>query len=281
MLEIIDTHQHLWDTSNLNYPWLEDFDALEKRYLIEDYRRATVGLNVVRSVHVEGDPAPEHVIKEVKWLTQIAKDDGMIGAIVSAAPLEEPNAEAILEQLTESELVVGVRRMAWHRPDHQFYSSSELIEGVQRLEKFDLSFDLCAHYEQLPAAIELVKATPNIRHAVNHCGGPDIQGGRFQPWADHMSELASFDNVHCKISGIVTRASENWTKEELKPYIDHLVSAFGYERLMFGSDWPVCTLAAEYADWLDALLWAVQDTSDGEKRKLFYDTAKQFYRIDG
>lgn len=281
MLEIIDTHQHLWDTSNLNYPWLEDFDALKKRYLAQDYRQATAGLNVVRSVHVEGDPAPAHVVDEVKWLTRIAEEDGMIGAIVAAASLEEQNAEAILKQLTESELVVGVRRMAWHRPDNQFYSSSELIEGVQLLEKFNLTFDLCAHYEQLPAAIELVKATPNIRHAVNHCGGPDVQGGQFQPWADHMSQLASFDNVHCKISGIVTRASEKWTKEELKPYINHLVSAFGYDRVMYGSDWPVCTLAAEYATWLDALLWAVQDASDEEKRKLLYDTAKQFYRIDG
>jgi L-fuconolactonase len=281
MLKIIDTHQHLWDTSNLRYPWLEDFDALEKRYTAADYRRATEGLNVVRSVHVEGDPAPEHVVDEAKWLTGISETDGMIGAIVAAAPLENPDVEATLERLTEWELVVGIRRMAWHETDNQFYTRPELIRGVQLLEKFDLSFDLCAHSEQLPAAIELVKASPNVRHAVNHCGGPDIEGGKFQAWADAMRELASFDNVHCKVSGIVTRAGENWTKEELKPYIDHLVSAFGFERLMFGSDWPVCTLAAEYRDWFDALLWAVEDASDDEKRRLFHDNAERFYRIGG
>ena len=279
MLKIIDTHQHLWDTSNLSYPWLDDFDALGKRYLIEDYRRACEGMNVVRSVHVEADVAPEYVVEEVKWLAQIVQSDGMIGAIVASAPLEASNAEEILKQLVEYDLVVAIRRMAWHRPDDQFYRSPELTKGVQLLEKFNLSFDLCANHQQLPAAIDLVKATPNVRHAVNHCGGPDIKGQQFQPWADHISQLASFDNVYCKVSGIVTTASENWTKTELKPYIDHLVATFGYDRLMFGSDWPVCTLAAEYQQWVEALLWAIKDATDVDKQKLFHDNAKLFYRI--
>jgi L-fuconolactonase len=258
---------------------LDDFDALGKRYLIEDYRQACEGLNVVRSVHVEADVAPTQVVDEVKWLAQIVQIDDMIGAIVASAPLEESSAEEILKQLTEYELVVAIRRMAWHLPDNQFYRSPELIKGVQLLEKFNLSFDLCANHHQLPAAIDLVRATPNVRHAVNHCGGPDIKGEQFQSWADHISELASFDNVHCKVSGIVTTASENWTKAELKPYIDHLVAAFGYDRLMFGSDWPVCTLAAEYQQWLEALLWSVQSATDADRQKLFHDNAQQFYRI--
>ena len=279
MLKIIDTHQHLWDTSNLSYPWLNDFNALGKCYLTEDYRRATDGLNVARSVHVEADPAPVHVVEEVKWLTQLAEQYGIIGAIVAAAPLEMPDAETTLKQLTAHDLVVAIRRMAWHHPDDQFYRNPDLIKGVQLLEEFDLSFDLCANYSQLPAAIDLVKVTANVQHAVNHCGGPDIKGKQFQPWADHMSELAAFDNVYCKVSGIVTTASENWTNQELKPYIDHLVTAFGYDRLMFGSDWPVCTLAADYRQWLDALLWALQDASDTDMQKLLHDNAKQFYRI--
>ncbi len=279
MLKVIDTHQHLWDTSNLSYPWLADFDALGKRYLIDDYRRACEGINVVRSVHVEADVAPAQVVEEVKWLAQIVQSDDMIGAVVAAAPLEAASAEDILKQLTEHELVVAIRRMAWHNPDNQFYRSSELIKGVQLLERYNLSFDLCANHQQLPAAIDLVRATPNVQHAVNHCGGPDIKGEQFQPWADHISELASFDNVNCKVSGIVTTAKDRWTESELKPYIDHLVTAFGFDRLMFGSDWPVCTLAAEYEQWFDALLWAIKDASDTDKQKLFHDNAKRFYRI--
>ena len=279
MLKIIDTHQHLWDTSNLEYPWLEEFDLLGKQYTAEDYREAIGDLNVLRSVHVEGDPAEADVVKEVEWLTHISEEDGMIGAIAAAAPLEKPNAEAILEQLTEFGLVVGVRRMAWHHPDPQFYASPELINGVKLLTKFDLSFELCANHAQLPAAIELVKATPDVRHALNHCGGPDIKGGQFEPWATHVRELAAFENVHCKVSGIVTTASENWTRAELKPYIQHLVEVFGYDRVMFGSDWPVCTLAATYQEWVDALLWAVEDASDAEKNRLFYENASEFYSI--
>ena len=279
MLKIIDTHQHLWDTENLEYPWLEGFDLLAKRYTAQDYREAIGDLNVVKSVHVEGDPAETEVVKEVEWLTEIAETDGMIGAIAAAAPLEKPNAEAILEQLVGFGRVVGVRRMAWHHPDPQFYASPELINGVKLLTKFDLSFELCASSMQLPAAIELVKATPDVRHALNHCGGPDIKGGQFEPWATHISELAGFENVHCKVSGIVTTASENWTRAELKPYIRHLIEAFGYERLMFGSDWPVCTLAATYQEWVDALLWAVEDASDAEKSKLFYENASEFYSV--
>ena len=279
MLKIIDTHQHLWDTENLEYPWLEGFDLLAKRYTAQDYREAIGDLNVIKSVHVEGDPAETDVVKEVEWLTEIAETDGMIGAIAAAAPLEKPNAEAILEQLVGFERVVGVRRMAWHHPDPQFYASPELINGVKLLTKFDLSFELCANSMQLPAAIELVKATPDVRHALNHCGGPDIKGEQFEPWATHIRELAAFENVHCKVSGIVTTASENWTREELKPYIQHLIEAFGYERLMFGSDWPVCTLAATYQEWVDALLWAIEDASDAEKNSLFYENASEFYSI--
>ena len=263
----------------MEYPWLEGFDLLGKRYTAEDYREAIGDLNVVRSVHVEGDPAETDVVKEVEWLTHISETDGMIGAIAAAAPLEKPNAEAILEQLTGFGLVVGVRRMAWHHPDPQFYATPELINGVKLLTKFDLSFELCANHAQLPAAIELVKATPDVRHALNHCGGPDIKGGQFEPWATHITELATFENVHCKVSGIVTTASENWTRAELKPYIQHLIEAFGYERLMFGSDWPVCTLAATYQEWVAALLGTVADASDAEKNRLFYENAAEFYSI--
>lgn len=277
MRKIIDTHQHLWDTANLEYPWLADFDLLKKRYTPQDYRKAIGDLNVVSSVHVEGDSSETQVVQEVEWLTDIAQKDGMIGAIAAAAPLEKPNAEVVLEQLAAFELVVAVRRMAWHLTDAQFYASPELIAGVKLLPKFNLSFELCAKYAQLPAAIELVKATPEVRHAVNHCGGPNIKDGEFDPWATHMRELAAFENVHCKVSGIVTMASENWHPAELKPYILNLVEAFGYERLMFGSDWPVCTLAATYREWVDALLYAVDDATDAEKDCLFYENALKFY----
>ena len=279
MQKIIDTHQHLWDTSNLEYPWLDGFDLLQQKYTLQDYRNAIGDINVVKSVHVEGDPAETDVIKEVEWLTQIAETDGMIGAIAAAAPLEKPNVETTLEKLAAYSLVVGIRRMAWHNPDNEFYATPELINGVKLLAKFHLSFELCAKHDQLPAAITLVEATPNTMHAVNHCGGPNIKDDEFEPWATHMKKLAAFQNVYCKVSGIVSTASENWTTIELKPYIQHLVEIFGYNRLMFGSDWPVCTLAAKYSEWFEALLSVVDDASDAEKNRLFYQNALDFYKM--
>ena len=279
MQKIIDTHHHLWDTSNLPYPWLDGFDLLQQQYTPQDYRNAIGDINVINSVHVEGDPAETHVVQEVEWLTQVAETDGMIGAIAAAAPLENPHVESTLEQLSGLELVVGVRRMAWHHPDNQFYASPELINGVRLLAKYDLSFELCAKHDQLLAAINLVNATPEIRHAVNHCGGPNIKDGEFELWATHMRKLAAFENVHCKVSGIVTTASENWTADELKPYIRHLVEVFGFDRLMFGSDWPVCTLAASYREWFEALLSVIEDASDAEKNLFFYQNASEFYKI--
>ena len=279
MQKIIDTHHHLWDTDQLPYPWLDGFELLQQKYTLQDYRDAIGELNVVKSVHVEGDPAETHAVQEAEWLTDIAETDGMIGAIVAAAPLEKQDVESILEQLVEFDLVVGIRRMAWHNPDNQFYASPELIAGVRSLAKYDLSFDLCAKHDQLHAAIELVKSTPNVRHAVNHCGGPNIKDGEFEPWATHMSELAAFENVYCKVSGIVTTASENWTTEELKPYIRHLVDVYGFDRLMFGSDWPVCTLAAEYHAWFEALMACIGDASDSENNRFFYENALAFYRL--
>ncbi len=279
MQKIIDTHQHLWDTSNLEYPWLDGFDLLRQQYTPQDYRDAVGDLNVVKSVHVEGDPAETDVIKEVEWLTQIAETDGMIGAIAAAAPLEKPDVETTLEKLAAFDLVVGIRRMAWHNPDNEFYATRELINGVRLLAKYDLSFELCAKHDQLPAAITLVKATPNIMHAVNHCGGPNIKDDEFEPWATHMKELAAFENVCCKVSGIVTTASENWTPEDLKPYILHLVETFGYDRLMFGSDWPVCTLTSDYHEWVEALFLAIDGASDAEKNRFFYQNALEFYKM--
>lgn len=279
MLKIIDTHQHLWDTSNLKYPWLDGFDLLKQQYTPQDYRNAVSDINVVKSVHVEGDPAETHVVQEVEWLSKIAESDGMIGAIAAAAPLEKPDIESTLDQLASFDLVVGIRRMAWHHPDNQFYATPELINGVKLLTKYNLSFELCAKHDQLSAAIELVQATPDVMHAVNHCGGPNIKDGEFEPWATHMNKLAAYENVKCKVSGIVTTASENWTPKELKPYIMHLVESFGYDRLMFGSDWPVCTLAAGYREWLEALLTVIDDASNEEKNQFFYQNALEFYKL--
>ena len=245
-MQIIDAHQHLWDTAELSYPWLEGFDALRQRYGPEDYRAAFEGIDIIRSVHIEADPAPGAEVAEVDRLVR---------------------------------MVVGVRRMAWHHEDPEFYTWPSLIEGVRALPGYGYTFELCANVTQLDAAVTLVRATPDVTHAINHCGGPDIAGDGFAPWAAFMNKLAEFPNTVCKISGLVTRAKENWTGDDLRPYIDHLIEIFGFDRVMYGSDWPVCTLAASYRAWFDTLVDAVKGITDEERSKLFHDNAKAFYRL--
>ena len=279
-MQIIDAHQHLWDTAELSYPWLEGFDALRQRYGPEDYRAAFEGIDIARSVHIEADPAPGAEVAEVDRLVRIAAEDGMIGAIVPTAPLESEDREKTLERLAaDYPMVVGIRRMAWHHEDPSFYSWPSLIEGVKALPRYGYTFELCANVTQLDAAVTLVRATPDVTHAINHCGGPDIAADGFAPWADYMNQLAGFPNTVCKISGLVTRAKENWTADDLRPYIDHLIDIFGFDRVMYGSDWPVCTLAATYRAWFETLVDAVSGVSEEDRRKLFHDNARDFYRL--
>ncbi len=279
-MQIIDAHQHLWDTSELGYPWLEGFDGLRQRYGPEDYRAAIGGIDIAKSVHIEADPAPGAEVAEVDRLVRIAEEDGMIGAIVATAPLESEDRTEVLEKLAaDYPMVVGIRRMAWHHEDPAFYRWPALIEGVKALPGYGFTFELCANITQLDAAVDLVRATPDVSHAINHCGGPDIAGGGFAPWADYMRQLAEFPNTVCKISGLVTRAGEGWTRNDLRPYIDHLLESFGFDRVMYGSDWPVCTLGATYAGWFETLDDAVKNVSDEARRKLFHDNARVFYRL--
>ncbi|MBT5876356.1 MAG: amidohydrolase, partial [Candidatus Latescibacteria bacterium] len=142
-MRIIDTHQHLWDTNALSYPWLDGFDALSQKYTIADYRKASAGIDVAATVHVEANPAPGSEVAEAARLTQLAQENGLVGAIVASAPLEEPNVAEMLRRLCEYPLVVGVRRMAWHREDPDFYRDPNLIKGVRALAEYNLTFDLC------------------------------------------------------------------------------------------------------------------------------------------
>ena len=144
-----------------------------------------------------------------------------------------------------------------------------------------MSFDICIRDHQLPVAIELVKACPEVSFILDHCGNPDIKNRNYEVWRERIVEIASLPNVAIKVSGIVVNTDiENWTVEDLRPAVEHVIASFGWDRVMFGSDWPVCTLAASYRQWFDALNFLVKDASEENKRKLFKENAVKFYRLD-
>ena len=277
---IVDTHVHLWAPEYLSYPWLDEIPALNRSFLLPDYRAAYGPLDIEAMVFLECDVHPDDGLKETEWVTGLATDEPRIKGIVACAPLENGDgAKGVLEVLADNPLVKGVRRLI-QSESLEFCVQPGFVKGVQILEEFGLSFDLCIYHPQLANTIELVKRCPNVQFILDHIGKPDIENQRFDPWRREIQTLAELPNTFCKISGMVTEAShENWRPADLKPYIEHVIRCFGFDRVMYGSDWPVSTLATEYWRWFDTLNWAVEGCSDAERNKLFRENAIDFYRL--
>ena len=277
---IVDTHIHLWDPSVLRYPWLEEVPFLNKPYLLADYRNACGETDVETMIFVQCDTHPDDNLKETEWVTSLSKEDPRIRGIVAGAPLEAGDGvKPLLEQLADIPLVKGIRRLI-QSESLEFCVQPDFISSVQSLEKFGLSFDICIYHPHLANTIQFVKQCPNVQFILDHIGKPNIKDQLFEPWKREIKELSEFPNVFCKVSGLVTEADfERWTAADLKPYIDHVIECFGFNRVIYGSDWPVAAQATKYPRWVDILERAVSGCSDDELSRLFRDNALQFYRV--
>ena len=281
VLPIVDTHLHLWDPNNLRYAWLDGIPLLNQKYLPEGYQADTASLNVEKMVFLQCEVDFAQALDEAAWVTSLAKTDPRIEAIVPWAPLEMGRAaRPDLETLAENKLVKGIRRIIQFEPDPEFCLQPGFIEGVRMLPEFGFSFDICINHSQMANTLKFVRQCPEVSFILDHIGKPDIRYQVFEPWKTHMKEFAALPNVYCKMSGLVVEADmEKWTKEDLRPYIDHVLDCFGFDRMMFGGDWPVVLQASTYARWVETLEWAVAGCSDEERRKLFHDNAIEFYRL--
>ncbi len=279
-LQIIDTHVHLWHPKQLRYPWLKELPALNRPYLLNDYSAAHENLAVESIVFVQCDTHPDDGLKEAAWVTSLVATEPRIEGIVAWAPLEEGEQVApFIEKLAEEHLVKGIRRLI-QGESVDFCIQPNFVNGVKTLARYGLSFDICIFHPQLANAIQLVEQCPNVQFILDHIGKPDIKNQLFTPWKQELKTLAEFPNVHCKISGMVTEADhETWTPADLQPYIDHVIECFGFNRVMYGSDWPVSTLASDYKRWVHTLQVAVAGCSDDELSKLFHDNAEIFYKL--
>lgn len=277
---IVDTHVHLWHPKQLRYPWLKDVPNLNRPFLLQDYSDAYQDLNIESIVFVQCDTHPDDGLKETTWVTSLAAVEPKIKGIVAWAPLEEGEQVApFVEKLAEESLVKGIRRLI-QSEDIDFCIQPNFVKGVKTLSRFNLSFDLCIFHPQLSNTISLVEQCPNVQFILDHIGKPDIKNQLFDPWKQEITQLASFENVNCKISGLVTEADHNsWTPEDLQPYIEHVLEAFSFDRVIYGSDWPVSTLASDYPRWVQTLKEAVSGCSTDELNKLFHDNAIEFYRL--
>jgi L-fuconolactonase len=278
---LVDTHLHIWDLERLRYPWLASVPSLNRTHRIDDYRRACGSVEVAKMVFVQCECDPAQFHEEAEWVAEVSRSDPRIRGIVAWAPLEEGEAsDADLARLAANPLVKGIRRIIQFEPDLAFCLRPGFVRGVQGLPGHGLSFDLCINHLQLPNTIKLVRQCPEVRFVLDHIGKPDIKAGLLDPWRAELRELSRLENVWCKMSGLVTEADHTrWTPRDLRPYIDHVIECFGFDRVMFGGDWPVSTQATDYPRWVATLDEALRGASPDELRKLYVDNAEVFYRV--
>lgn len=279
LMKIVDTHQHLWDLDKFSYAWTKGNPTLNRSFRLTDYREATKGLDIEKSVFLECDVDEQFQVDEAKYICSLAekKENKLAGVVASARP-EKPGFEEYLNKIAHPNLK-GIRRILHVVPDDTI-DKPGFIENANKLAKYHLSFDICVLARQLPIAIRLIKECPGVQFVLDHCGNPRIMEKEFSPWSDRIAEVASYPNVVGKVSGIVTNAEpKKWTPAELKPYVDHMIKSFGWERVMFGSDWPVCLLNSTYKHWVDALKVITKDAGEAKQRKLFHDNAVRVYRL--
>ena len=279
---IVDAHVHFWDPSVLRYPWLEVLPALGRPFLPADYATATAGIAVDAMILVEANCLSHQTLDEVAFFERLAELDPRVAGIVAFASLTTPrDLDRTLDMLATAPLVKGIRHnIQGEAPG--FCTQPSFVEGVRKAGERDLTFDLCATHDQLRDVVQLVRQCPGTRFILDHCGKPAIRDGLLEPWRTDIADLAECANVWCKLSGLVTEAAHvGWREDDLVPYASHVVERFGTERVMYGSDWPVVTLAAGYVDWFRFTDRFTASWSNAERRVFYRDNALRAYGAYG
>jgi len=287
---IVDTHQHLWDLSKLRLPWLQKETELRKSHLIGDYLVAARGLGIVKAVYMEVAVAPEQHLAEAEYIIGLCRrgDTPTVAAVIGGRPGSEGFREYIT-RFRDSRYVKGVRQIV-SKPEEIL--DDGFARGIRLLGELGMRFDLCVPPDRLDAGAKLVDRCPGTRFILDHCGNADPEA--FRPadrqtrkpqheadlWRRGLAKLAKRENVVCKISGIVARAPKGaWSADDLAPIVNHCLDEFGPERVMFGSDWPVCTRAATMRQWVTALREIIANRPEEDRRRLMHDNAVRFYGL--
>ena len=279
---IVDSHVHLWDPTRFRMPWLDGNARIGKPFGLAEFREHVAGLDVEGIVYLQVEVTPPYALLEAQWVADQPADGPPILGIVPWAPLEDGDrARSFLDAMVEIDpRIKGIRRLYQGEPDLDFCIRPDFIRGVQILPEYGLSFDLGVFHRHLKNTITLVRACPDVSFVLDHIGKPDIKNGMVQPWRDEITELASFPNVTCKVSGMVTEADPDaWTTADLRPYVEHVLESFGEDRVMFGGDWPVVLMASPYRRWVETLDEITAGLSDAAKRNLWNKNARRFYRL--
>lgn len=275
----IDAHQHFWNPGRGDYGWMpEDEPILFRAYGPEDLRPALEAAGVEGTVLVQAAPT----VEETEYMLGIADAAPFVRGVVGWVDFERADHAAVLKRLAGHPKFRGVRPMIQDLPDDDWMHRDDVQWGYRAVIEHDLTFDALGFPRHLAPFLALLKRYPEMRVVIDHCMKPDIANHspeRFAHWAEGMARLAGETGAFCKFSALVTEAKPGWNVEDLRPYAAHVLSVFGPERVMWGSDWPVCRLRAEYGEWRAAAETLTAHLSEPDRARVFGGTAADFYRL--
>lgn len=282
-MQILDTHLHLLYPESLNYAWTHGLPALSGPAYIETYEALAKPAHISAALMMEADVDASQIEAEIDLVGEIIAraDNDVIGMIAACRP-EQPASEfaGFVERLAQRPHVKGLRRILHTSPD-TLSQTETFAANLNVLAAQGYSFDLCVLPSQLTTVgLPLAQRCPELTIVLDHCGVPNIKDKALDPWREGIRAMAALPHVNCKISGIVAYAGEGWQVSDLRPYFEHVVECFGWDRLVWGSDWPVCRLGGDLGAWVDATMKLLEGHSASEQSALLYENARRIYRLD-
>ena len=273
----IDAHQHFWSYSAAEYPWIEKgMERLAHDHLPADLAPLAAAEGIAGTVAVQARQS----LEESRWLLELSDANPLIRGVVGWVDLRSTHVEDQLREVAEHPKFVGVRHVVQDEPDPRFLLGDSFLHGIRKLATFGLTYDLLLYPQQLPAAAEFVGRFPEQPFVLDHLAKPRIKAGELDPWRRDLKALAAHGNVLCKLSGMVTEADwQGWKRADFTPYLEVALETFGPKRLMIGSDWPVCTLAAEYADVVGIVTDFLAPLVEAEREAILGGNATRFYSL--
>ena len=282
-MKILDTHLHLIYPESLGYEWTRNYEGLSGPAPVEMFEALDTRGQIVASLMMEADVDEPDLEKEIDVVGEvIARGDNTLVGMIAACRPEHPVAEfsAFVDRITDKTHVKGLRRILHTSPD-ALSQTDTFATNLNLLAAHGYTFDLCVLPTQLTTVgIALARRCPDLTMILDHCGVPNIKDKALDPWRESISAIAALPNMNCKVSGIVAYAAKGWTVDDLRPYFDHIVASFGWDRLVWGSDWPVCRRGGDLPAWLDATEKLLERYSPAEQAALLHDNAKRIYKLD-
>lgn len=273
----IDSHHHFWKYSADEYGWIDDnMKRIRRDFLPADLEKEIQAAGIDGVVSVQA----RQIVEESKALLDFAGRNAFIRGVVGWVPLVEPDVAESLDRFRSNPKFRGVRHVLQGEPDDRYMLREDFNRGISLLKDRDLVYDILIFERHLPQTLQLVDRHPDQVFVLDHIAKPRIGDGMLAPWQSRIVELAHRPNVYCKVSGMVTEADyQKWTPEQLKPYFDTVISAFGPKRVMFGSDWPVCLVACEYGRWVEIVRGWIGELTAAEQARVMGETAVEAYSL--